>query len=156
MQPEVLTEHKQYQFDVNVPLQSQGATAAGRDRLMRWWVVSGDSSRLPVSTRHRADMYELRYRKGDLLMVAYSGPLNKGDPKAVVDALKDGARKMMRDWLDRNDIPVGAVLVQGLEETADYRVRFRVEAVVTGRRPVSLMVPPWGDDWWKEMMPDGT
>ena len=72
----------------------------------------------------------------------------------MVDTLKDGARKVMRDWLDRNDIPPGAVLVQGLEEGADYRRWFRVEAVVTRGRPlVSLMVPPWGDDWWKEMQP---
>jgi len=143
------------QPDVSVPtLNSLVPSAVNQDRLMRWWIVSGDSRRLPVSTRHRADMYELRYRKGDLLMVAYSGPWDQGDPKAVVDTLKDGARKVLRDWLDRNDIPPGAVLVQGLEERADYRRWFRVEAVVTRGRPlVSLMVPPWGDDWWKEMQP---
>ena len=139
--------------DVSVPILVKDRPS-DCDRLMRWWIISGDSRRLPVSIRHRADMYELRYPKGHLFIVAYSRPWDLGDPKAGVDALKDGARKVMRDWLDRNDIPTGSVLVQGLEEPADYRVRFRVEAVVTRRRPlVSLMVPPWGDDWWKEMQP---
>src|SRR3990167_1801238 len=92
--------------EVSAPtLNSLVPSAVNQDRLMRWWIISGDSRRLPVSTRHRADMYELRYRKGDLLMVAYSGPWDVGDPKDRVGALKDGARKMMRDWLDRNDIP---------------------------------------------------
>ena len=175
----VTSPERQYQFDVTAPLVKD--TPADRDRLMRWWIVSGDSRRLPVSIRHRADLYELRYRKGDLLMVAYSGAWDEkpenakdravgtyeppvGDTATVqrfndelwkngVRECKDGARKTLRDWLGRNDIPVGAVQVQGLEEKADYRVRFRVEAVVSGRRPVSLFVPPWGDDWWKEMQP---
>ena len=127
-----------------------------KDRRMKLWVLRGDSRRLPVSIRHRDHLYELVYRKHDALMLAYSGAWDK-KPKngnreywdREVRAHKDKTRKTMSEWLERNDIPRNRVEVVGIQRSEDYRIRFVVMATVT--RPVSLFVPPFGDEWWEEM-----
>lgn len=127
----------------------------------------GDSLLLPVIGRHRSELEALVYRKGEIVIRAFSVVHQKGrklkdlkgmkltrpsdtDPETMKPH-KEATRQLIRDWLKRNHIPRSSVKIEGREIDQDYGDASRFMAWALCLKPVTILVPPPGDDFWKKL-----